>query len=203
MPRTPRLSPPARPRTGSCAASHERRKKNKGKAGRCALQCLTSDVPGCRPAAGTTAEHPPMAWIYRRSRKSVEGGVVGPAGPLAPWMAPSSPMDGFTACPAGPTTPPSHGQLLLGPLPLPLSLPWPRQVPGAARPKPSPASGTMSGPFPNYGSPDMMVLEGAPALSPFRRERLESRLQSIAPPCASAVHGTSTSCSPKAAPLPT
>ena len=27
----------------------------------------------------------------------------------------------------------------------------------------------------------MMVLEGAPALSPFRRERLESRLQSIAP----------------------
>lgn len=39
----------------------------------------------------------------------------------------------------------------------------------------------MSGPFPNYGSPDMMVLEGAPALSPFRRERLESRLQSIAP----------------------
>ncbi|KAG1175197.1 hypothetical protein G6F35_016587 [Rhizopus arrhizus] len=26
-----------------------------------------------------------------------------------------------------------------------------------------------------------MVLEGAPALSPFRRERLESRLQSIAP----------------------
>ena len=36
---------------------------------------------------------------------------------------------------------------------------------------PSPASGTMSGPFPNYGSPDMMVLEGAPALSPFRRER--------------------------------
>jgi phosphoribosylformylglycinamidine synthase len=54
-------------------------------------------------------------------------------------------------------------------------------VPGAARPKPFPASGTMSGPFPNYGSPDMMVLEGAPALSPFRRERLESRLQSIAP----------------------
>ena len=39
----------------------------------------------------------------------------------------------------------------------------------------------MSGPFPNYGSPDMMVLEGAPALSPFRRERLESRLQSLAP----------------------
>ena len=38
----------------------------------------------------------------------------------------------------------------------------------------------MSGPFPNYGSPDMMVLEGASALSPFRRERLESRLQSLA-----------------------
>ncbi|KAG1455570.1 hypothetical protein G6F57_015269 [Rhizopus arrhizus] len=39
----------------------------------------------------------------------------------------------------------------------------------------------MSGPVPTYGSPALMVLEGAPALSPFRRERLESRLQSIAP----------------------
>ncbi len=36
------------------------------------------------------------------------------------------------------------------------------------------------GPVSNHGSPDMMVLEGAPALSAFRRERLESRLQSIA-----------------------
>ena len=45
---------------------------------------------------------------------------------------------------------------------------------------PGVASGTIAGPFPNYGSPDMMVLEGAPALSAFRRERLESRLQSIA-----------------------
>lgn len=35
------------------------------------------------------------------------------------------------------------------------------------------------GPVPNHGSPDMMVLEGASALSPFRRERLESRLQSL------------------------
>ncbi len=29
----------------------------------------------------------------------------GSAGPLAPWMAPSSPMDGFTACPADPYRP--------------------------------------------------------------------------------------------------
>jgi len=39
----------------------------------------------------------------------------------------------------------------------------------------------MAGPLLTYGSPDMMVLEGAPALSPFRRERLEARLQAIAP----------------------
>ena len=38
----------------------------------------------------------------------------------------------------------------------------------------------MPGPIPNHGFPDMIVLEGAAALSPFRRERLESRLQSIA-----------------------
>ena len=29
--------------------------------------------------------------------------------------------------------------------------------------------------------PDMIVLEGQPALSPFRRERLEARLQSLSP----------------------
>ena len=32
-----------------------------------------------------------------------------------------------------------------------------------------------------HGFPDMIVLEGQPALSPFRRERLEARLQSLSP----------------------
>lgn len=49
-----------------------------------------------------------------------------------------------------------------------------------ARQAPAADFGTMVGPVPNHGSPDMMVLEGASALSPFRRERLESRLQSLA-----------------------
>jgi len=33
----------------------------------------------------------------------------------------------------------------------------------------------------DHGSPDMIVLEGAPALSPFRRERLQARLQALHP----------------------
>ena len=38
--------------------------------------------------------------LAHRHRETVEGGTGRLAGPLAPWMAPSSPMDGFTACPA-------------------------------------------------------------------------------------------------------
>ena len=41
-------------------------------------------------------------------------------------------------------------------------------------------SATMSRPV-AHGSPDMIVLEGAPALSPFRRERLQARLQALHP----------------------
>ncbi len=37
----------------------------------------------------------------------------------------------------------------------------------------------MANPF--HGSPGMIVLEGLPALSPFRRERLETRLQALVP----------------------
>ena len=33
---------------------------------------------------------------------------------------------------------------------------------------------------PHY-QPDMIVLEGAPALSPFRRDRLQARLQTLVP----------------------
>src|SRR5690606_31901553 len=39
---------------------------------------------------------------------------------------------------------------------------------------------TIGGPLPSV-LPDMIVLEGLPALSPFRRERLELRLQSVSP----------------------
>ncbi len=111
MPRTPRLSPPARPRTGSCAASHERQnKKSKAKAGRCALQCLTSEislVAGQRPALpqsihawrGSTADRGNLSkagWV--RWRGCPRHGCRGQA-----------PRDGFTASPATGPTPPSHG----------------------------------------------------------------------------------------------
>ncbi|TIL13610.1 hypothetical protein E4419_14615 [Stenotrophomonas maltophilia] len=54
-----------------------------------------------------------MAWIYRRSRKSVGGGVGPVTGVSAAWMPRPSPgghfRDGFTASPATGPTPPSHG----------------------------------------------------------------------------------------------
>src|SRR5690606_39143365 len=53
----------------------------------------------------------------------------------------------------------------------------------AAEPGRAPAGArfaTMAGPFPR-SNPDMIVLEGLPALSPFRRERLQTRLQAIDP----------------------
>src|SRR5690606_20561429 len=50
----------------------------------------------------------------------------------------------------------------------------PRSRPEAAKPL------TIGGPLPGV-LPDMIVLEGLPALSPFRRERLELRLQSVSP----------------------
>ncbi len=62
---------------------------------------------------------PRMAWIYRvdqgRHLPTVTGrlskaGRCGLAGPLAPWMAPSSPRDGFTACPANPHRPAQHAE---------------------------------------------------------------------------------------------
>ncbi|MBA0267610.1 hypothetical protein D7Y50_05375 [Stenotrophomonas maltophilia] len=53
-----------------------------------------------------------MAWIYRRSRKSVGGGV-GPVagGQISPrhGCRGQAPRDGFTASPATGPTPPSHG----------------------------------------------------------------------------------------------
>ncbi|WP_204373630.1 hypothetical protein, partial [Stenotrophomonas maltophilia] len=49
---TPLRSPPARPRTGSCAASHGRQnRKSKAEADRFALQCLISEISWL-PASG-------------------------------------------------------------------------------------------------------------------------------------------------------
>ncbi|MGF6419221.1 hypothetical protein ABH900_002730 [Stenotrophomonas sp. AN71] len=162
MPRTPRLTPPTRPLTGSCAASHERQnKKSKAKAGRFALQCLTSEislVAGQRPALpgsihawrGSTADRGDLS----------KAGWWGPAGPLAPWMAPSSPQGwvyGVSCWPPPPRQPtecPPLLWLLLWPLPLP----WLRRVPGAARPKPHPRFRYNIGPvsqlrFPGHDGP--------------------------------------------------
>ena len=58
-----------------------------------------------RRSTATEQPHPRMAWIDCGSRKLSKAGRCGFAGPLAPWMAPSSPMDGFTACPANPYRP--------------------------------------------------------------------------------------------------
>ncbi|TPD94495.1 hypothetical protein FJP65_14280 [Stenotrophomonas maltophilia] len=78
---TPLRNPPARLRTISCGRQ-PRKTEQKIKIKRRSLRSQASDCrpfPGCRQEAGTTGEHPRMAWIYRRSRKSVEGGV----GPVA------------------------------------------------------------------------------------------------------------------------
>ena len=69
---------PTRPATDRFLRGQPRKaeQKSKAEAGRCALKCLTSDVP-LLPASGRHyREHPRMAWIYRRSRKSVGGGWV-------------------------------------------------------------------------------------------------------------------------------
>ncbi len=111
MPRTPPRCPPARPLTGSCAASHGRQnKKSKAKAGRCALQCLTSEislVAGQWPALpgsihawrGSTADRGNLSkagWVRLRGRER-HG-----------WRDRAY-KDVFTASPATGPTPPSHG----------------------------------------------------------------------------------------------
>ncbi len=148
---TPLRSPPARPRTGSCAASHERqKKKTKAKAGRCALQCLISDISWV-PASG---RHYREAFTHgRRSRKSVGGGGVGASRTVGamdgaiepPWMGLRRVL--LARQPTG-------SQLLL----LLLPLPWPRRVPGAARPEPFPRFRYNVGPvsqlrFPGHDGP--------------------------------------------------
>ena len=153
---TPLRSPPTRPRTGSCAAGHGgQSRKSKAKAGRCALQCLTSEISWL-PASG---RHYRGASTHGgRSRKSVGAGWWGPAGPLAPWMAPSSPHGRVYGVSCWPPPPrhPTGTQLLPGPLLL--SLPWLRRVPGAARPKPFPRFRYNVGPvsqlrFPGHDGP--------------------------------------------------
>ena len=168
MPRTPPRCPPARPLTGSCAASHGRQnKKSKAKAGRFTLQCLTSEislVAGQRPALPQSIH----AWRGSTAdRGNLSGaGWWGPAGPLAPWMAPSSPHGWVYGVSCWPPSPRQPTEYLLLPWPwpllllllLPLPLPWPRRVPGAARPKPTPRFRYNVGPvsqlrFPGHDGP--------------------------------------------------
>ncbi|CAM0121625.1 hypothetical protein SMJ63A_220001 [Stenotrophomonas geniculata] len=161
MPRTPRLSPPARPRTGSCAASHERQnKKSKAKAGRFALQCLISDISWL-PASGRhyrgASTHgvdlPQIAEICRRRGGSGGGGVRGmDAAAKPPGMGLRRPP------PPDPPRHPTEILFLLWQLLLLLPLPWPRRVPGAARPKPFPRFRYNVGPvsqlrFPGHDGP--------------------------------------------------
>ncbi len=161
MPRTPRLTPPPRPLTGSCAASHERqKKKTKAKAGRFALQCLISDflwLPASgrpyREASTHGVDLPQIAEICRRRGGSGGGGVRGMDAAAKP------PGTGLRRPP--PPDPPRHPTgilLLLWQLLLLLSLPWPRRVPGAARPKPTPRFRYNVGPvsqlrFPGHDGP--------------------------------------------------
>ena len=160
---TPLRSPPARPRTGSCALSHERQnKKSKAEAGRFALQCLISDVPWL-PASGRhyrrASTHgvdlPQVAETCRRRGGSGGGAVRGMDAAAKP------PGTGLRRPP--PPDPPRHPtgtplllwQLLL---PLLLPLPWLRRVPGAARPEPFPRFRYNVGPvsqlrFPGHDGP--------------------------------------------------
>ena len=159
MPRTPPRCPPARPLTGSCAASHGRQnKKSKAEAGRFALQCLISDVPWL-PASGRhyrgASTHGvdllQIAEICRRRGGSGGGGVRGmDAAAKPPGMGLRRPP------PPDPPRHPTGTPLLLWPLPLPL--PWPRRVPGAARPEPFPRFRYNVGPvsqlrFPGHDGP--------------------------------------------------
>ncbi len=158
---TPLRSPPARPRTGSCAASHGRQnKKSKAEAGRFALQCLISDVPWL-PASGRhyrrASTHgvdlPQIAEICRRRGGSGCGGVSAMDGATEPTRT-------YLRRPPQPDPPrhPTGTPLLLWQLPLLLPLPWLRRVPGAARPKPIPRFRYNVGPvsqlrFPGHDGP--------------------------------------------------
>ncbi len=100
---------PTRPATDRFLRGQPRKteQKIKAKAGRCALQCLISDISWV-PASG---RHYRGAFTHgRRSRKSVGGGVVGASRTVGamdgaiepPWM-------GLRRVLLAPTTPPSHG----------------------------------------------------------------------------------------------
>src|SRR3546814_8028626 len=56
-----------------------------------------------------------------------------------------------------------------------------RGKPGRLPAAPRTGSGYNDAPRSSRPPPDMIVLEGQPALSPFRRERLESRLRALSP----------------------
>ncbi len=104
-----------------------------------------------------------MAWIYRRSRKSVEGGVVGASRTVGAMDgAIEPPWTGLRRVLLAPTTPPSHGMPVVAvafAFALAVALAWaPLRVPGAARPKPFPRFRYNVGPvsqlrFPGHDGP--------------------------------------------------
>jgi hypothetical protein len=147
MPRTPRE--PTHPATDRFLRGQPRKteQKSKAKAGRFALQCLISDSSGCRPAAATESIHAWRGSTADRGNLSKAGWVRCGAG--RGWMAAPPWRTGLRRVLLAPP-PPSTGTAVA--LAVAVAVAQPRQVPGAARPKPFPASGTMSGPFPNYGS---------------------------------------------------
>ncbi len=104
----PPRPPPPRPATDRFLRGQPRKteEKTKAKAGRCALQCLISDISWV-PASG---RHYRGAFTHgRRSRKSVGGGVVGASRTVGamdgaiepPWM-------GLRRVLLAPTAPPAH-----------------------------------------------------------------------------------------------
>ncbi|SFS06630.1 hypothetical protein SAMN04487782_3194 [Stenotrophomonas maltophilia] len=109
MPRTPRLTPPTRRLTGSCGCQPRKTEQNqKQKPVASLLTARFPKFPGCRPAAGTTAEHPRMACVqYDRGSPSKAGWVRWRGCPRHGCRG-QAPRDGFTASPATGPTPPSH-----------------------------------------------------------------------------------------------
>ncbi len=102
MPRTPPSSPPARPLTHSGGSARHGKKKEEQEQRQKLHSGLLPAGPTPTPLRSDRS-HPRKAWIYRvdqgRHPPTVTGklskaGRCGLAGPLAPWMAPSSPPRG-------------------------------------------------------------------------------------------------------------
>jgi hypothetical protein len=106
---TPPASPPTRPLTVSVAATAGRKRRSKAKQQQQPRCGLGSDPFSAgkriRPFLFSDTPLPRKAWKTNRHRKLSGVGRCGWAGPLAPWMAPSSPH-GWVHGVSCPPTPP-------------------------------------------------------------------------------------------------